>query len=138
MADKKYDLVIDAKNTTLGRVASYSAKQSLLGKKIVILNCDDVLLTGKKSLIIQKYNTIRAKGGSSLKGPQIPRIPFRIVKRTIRGMLPHKKARGIESLKNITCYNDTPLEFSESKKLSLTKPLKAKSTKLKDIVKELI
>ena len=29
-------IVLDAKNTVLGRLASYAAKQALLGKKIIV------------------------------------------------------------------------------------------------------
>ena len=32
-------LIIDANNAVMGRLASYVAKQAMLGKEIVIVNC---------------------------------------------------------------------------------------------------
>ena len=66
-------VVIDAKGSILGRLASYAAKQALLGKSIVIVNCKYALLTGKRATTIKEYNAIRRRGGSSLKGPFFPR-----------------------------------------------------------------
>ena len=80
-------IVIDGRNALLGRLASFAAKQSLLGKEISIVNCNEVVVSGKPKSIIGEYKEMRDKGGSSLKGPFFPRLPERIVKRTIRGML---------------------------------------------------
>ena len=47
--------VIDGENATLGRLASYVAKQALKGENIAILNCDKIIITGNKANIQEKY-----------------------------------------------------------------------------------
>ena len=128
-------VVIDASNAILGRLASFAAKQALLGKDIVIVNCNDALITGKKHSIISEYQETRTRGGSSLKGPHFPKSPERIVKRTIRGMLSYKQGRGLSAFKSIMCYNDTPDEYKEAKKIVAGKEKTAKTIKLSELSK---
>ena len=130
-------IVIDGKNALLGRLASFAAKQSLLGKEISIVNCNEVVVSGKPKSIIGEYKAMRNKGGSSLKGPFFPRLPERIVKRTIRGMLSHRQVRGRDALKRIRCYNETPVEFEKSKMIKSGKEKNIKKIKLRDLSKEI-
>jgi large subunit ribosomal protein L13 len=121
----------------LGRLASFAAKQSLLGKEISIVNCNEVVVSGKPKSIIGEYKEMRDKGGSSLKGPFFPRLPERIVKRTIRGMLSHRQGRGRDALKRIKCYNETPVEFEKSKMVKSGKEKNIKKIKLRDLSREI-
>ncbi len=130
-------IVVDGKNALLGRLASYVAKQSLLGKEISIVNCNEVVVSGKPKSVIGEYKEMRNKGGSSLKGPFFPKLPERIVKRTIRGMLSHRQGRGRDALKRIKCYNETPIEFENSKMIKSGKEKDIKKIKLKDLGKEI-
>jgi len=111
-------IVIDAVGGIMGRVASYAAKQSLMGKEVVIVNCNEILVTGDKVKIVEKYRALRNLAGWSLKGPKISRSPERLVKKAVRGMVPHKQARGRDALKRIKCYNRMPMEFSKVKPLT--------------------
>jgi large subunit ribosomal protein L13 len=129
------ELIINAKDGVLGRIASHAAKQSLLGKTITITNCNEAIITGRKQDIILKYKTLIAKGGSSQKGPKILKTPERIMKRTIRGMLSHKQSRGSEAHKRIICYNETPSEFEGRDSLSMIKDLKTNAITLKELSK---
>jgi large subunit ribosomal protein L13 len=131
------ELIIDASNATLGRLASYSAKQALLGRKIVILNCSEAVITGERKVIISKYRSLRKKGGGSLKGPKISKVPYMLVKRTIRGMLSHRQSRGSEAFKRIICYNGLPAEYVDSKKIIAGKNKPGKVLKIKDLVKDM-
>ena len=127
-------IIIDGANATLGRLASYAAKQALMGKEIVIVNANDVVIVGNRNNILEKYVIIVKKGGSSLKGPKISRTPERLLKRTIRGMLPHKKGRGEDAVDKIKCYNETPEEFKNSKKIIAGKTKTGKFMKLSELV----
>lgn len=109
--------IIDGTNAILGRLASYSAKQALLGEKIVILNCEKVIITGSRQDIREKFEGKRRKIGSGQKGPKHSRLAHFIVKRAIRGMLPHRKGRGKEALGRIMCYIGIPEEFKDAKKI---------------------
>ncbi len=128
-------IVIDGKDSVLGRVASYAAKQALLGKKIVILNCNDLLLTGGRNMILEQYSHMRSRGRGAQKGPIIPKVAEKIMKRTIRGMLEYTQKRGEAALDRIICYNATPKEFESAKKISLARELKIRTLKLGEIAR---
>lgn len=135
MTDNK--IIIDATNAPLGRLASFAAKQSLFGKSIVIVNCNSAIISGRRRSVIGEYKIARQRGGSSLKGPFFPKDPFRLVKRTIRGMLPYKNERGRTALKRIICFNDIPQEYEKAHKISLLKELKIKTINLEELSREI-
>lgn len=126
-------ILIDAAEAPLGRLASYAAKQSLFGKSIIITNCNNAVISGRKHFILNQYKKARARGGSSLKGPNISRIPQKIVKRAIRGMLPYKEGRGAVAFKNVICYNETPEEYKNAQKVTLKKMFSSKTLSLKEL-----
>ncbi len=129
-----HQIIIDATNATLGRLASYAAKQSLLGREVIIVNCNAVIISGAPQQTLNKYKKAKARGGSALKGPFFPRSPEKIMKRAIRGMLPdHREGRGKEALRRIMCYNLVPPEFEKEKKISSGKPKITKTITLKRI-----
>jgi large subunit ribosomal protein L13 len=108
------ELNIDATNLILGRLCSYAAKRSLLGDTVKIFNCENALMTGSKANIHDKYKA-RRKRGLPTKGPYFPTVSDRIVRRTVRGMLPYKKPKGRDALKRIMCYLGVPDEFKKAK-----------------------
>jgi len=126
-------IVIDASNMILGRLASYVAKQALLGKSLIIVNCNDAILSGSRANAIAEYIGIRKKGGASLRGPFFPKHPDRIVKRTVRGMLSYKQGRGEAALQRVICYNNTPKEFESAKKLNFVREQRTKTIKLSEL-----
>ncbi len=107
------EIIVDGENALLGRVASFAAKKLLLGNRVVILNCDKALMSGNKRNILEDFRTKMRKGGSSQKGPHHSREPRRIVKRAVRGMLPHKQTRGRAAFKMLKCYNKIPEEYKD-------------------------
>jgi large subunit ribosomal protein L13 len=107
-------MIIDARNLILGRLATFSAKKALQGKNIHIINCEDVIVSGSKKNVLHKYKT-KANRGSQFKGPFIPKIPERFVKRAIRNMLPYKNPRGREAFKRIKCYRGHPESIKKEK-----------------------
>lgn len=136
--EQKKILVLDGKDMVLGRLASYAAKQALLGKEIIVVNCNEIVITGRPRTTILEYKDSRQRGGASLNGPFFPKYPERIVKRTIRGMLSYKQGRGRDALKEIKCYNEIPPEFEKTEKVLIEKPKKGVRTiKLKDLSKEI-
>ena len=140
MAEKekvREQLVIDATGAILGRLSSYIAKQSMLGKKVIVLNCDKVLLSGKRKMIIHEYNIARRRGGTSLNGPHFPKHTDRIVKRTVRGMLAYTQQRGLDALKRVICYTNTPAEYVSVKKMTFESKTKAKTLALDELSKDI-
>ncbi len=100
-------MIIDASNLILGRLASYAARKVLLGEKVDIVNCEKAVITGSRANIIERYLQ-KVHRGIPLQGPYFPKMPDRIVRRTVRGMLPHKQAKGREAYKNVMCYIGVP------------------------------
>ncbi|MEK6888561.1 MAG: 50S ribosomal protein L13 [Nanoarchaeota archaeon] len=133
----KEKIVIDGTNSSLGRLASYAAKQALLGREIVILNCDSVALTGRKRMIIEEYKYVVTLGGYAQKGPYYrKRNSERLVKRTIRGMLNYKQGRGLAAFKRIMCYNLVPKEYESVKAIKIESKA-VKTMTMKELTKEL-
>ncbi len=100
---------IDAKGLILGRLGTVVAKKALLGEQINIYNCNEVVITGEKKRIFNDYKRKREMGTHST-GPFQPKVSFKFVKRSIRGMLPYKKSKGREALDRIKCFNGMPEE----------------------------
>lgn len=126
--------IIDGKKAVLGRLASYVAKESLKGEDVVILNCEQVIVTGNKKDIRNKFEEKRGRVGSGQKGPKHSRKPELIVKRAIRGMLPdHRRGRGKVAFRKIKCYEGIPKEFEESKKIVSGKDKKSKFISINEI-----
>ncbi len=94
--------VIDATDLILGRVAAYAARQALRGEKVIVVNCEKAVVTGSRSHLLAHYHHKVARGVPR-SGPFFPRTPDRIMRRTIRGMLPYKKGRGREAFARVTC-----------------------------------
>lgn len=110
--------VIDATNLSLGRLASYSAKQALLGEEVAIINSEKALITGNKKAILRRYFEKRDIG-TRYQGPFYPRTPHRLVKRVIRGMIPYKKPSGRVALALVKTYIGVPAELAEQEPISV-------------------
>jgi len=107
-------MIIDATNLVLGRLASFAAKKALLGEQVDIVNCEKAYITGSKDNIIKRYLQ-KTKMGTPSKGPFMHRSPHRLVRRTIRGMLPYKSYNGKRAFKRIMCHLGVPEEFNGKK-----------------------
>lgn len=102
--------VIDGDGLILGRMSSVVAKRLLKGETIDIVNAEKMVVSGKKQMVINKEKEFLNVGGHE-KGPVHFRQPHRIVRRTIRGMLPHRKAHGREAFKRLKVHIGVPDEF---------------------------
>lgn len=128
--------IIDGKNAILGRLASYVAKEALKGEEIAVLNCEQIIITGRKQDIEKKFKESRGRVGHSQKGPKISRVPHLIVKRAMRGMLPdHRSGRGRQAFKRIKCYKGIPKEFEEGKKITAGREKNIRHLKIGDLKK---
>ncbi|MBI2147751.1 50S ribosomal protein L13 [Candidatus Woesearchaeota archaeon] len=100
-------MIIDGTDLILGRMATFAAKQALLGESVDIVNCAKAVVSGKKANTYAFY-VQKASRGTPRKGAFVTRSPDRLVRRTIRGMLPYKNARGMEAFKRVMCYTGVP------------------------------
>lgn len=102
--------VIDAEGALVGRIATQAARQALHGKKVRVVNCEKAVVSGSKKFLVQEWRR-RFIQGVPRKGPYIHRYPDRIVRRIIRGMLPHHNPRGRVAFANTMCYIGVPTEL---------------------------
>lgn len=107
-------MIIDATNLILGRLATFAAKKALLGEKVDIINCEKAVITGDPKTTYARFKQKRDMG-IPLKGPYPSRMPDRIVRRTIRGMLPRKKAKGRYAFSRVMCYIGVPEKLKDKK-----------------------
>jgi large subunit ribosomal protein L13 len=106
--------IIDASGATLGRLSTHTAKRLLNGEEIAIVNSEKAIISGKKPKIKNEYKEKR-EVGTYRKGPFFPRTPDKIVKRTIRGMIPYQTPHGRTAFKKLKCYIGVPKEFDGKK-----------------------
>ncbi|WP_435076054.1 50S ribosomal protein L13 [Halococcus sp. AFM35] len=96
------DVVVDARDCILGRVASQVAERALDGETVAVVNAEEAIITGSDEDVMGVFEQ-RAQLGSD-SGPYYPKRPDRIMKRSIRGMLPYKRPRGREAFESIRVY----------------------------------
>ncbi|ACV48700.1 MULTISPECIES: 50S ribosomal protein L13 [Halomicrobium] len=108
VAEFDADVVVDARDCIFGRVASNVAQRALDGETIAVVNAEEAVITGNEDQIMEKFQKRREVGSD--RGPYYPKRPDGIFKRSIRGMLPHKKPRGREALSNVRVYVGNPYE----------------------------
>jgi large subunit ribosomal protein L13 len=110
MATTERAVIIDAKGLVLGRMASIVARRLLQGETIMVVNAEKAVMSGKKQSRVKEAKTF-LEVGHPKKGPFHPRRPDRIVRRTIRGMLPWKKPKGKQAYKRLRVFIDIPEEL---------------------------
>ncbi|MCX6709853.1 MAG: 50S ribosomal protein L13 [Candidatus Woesearchaeota archaeon] len=123
-------MIIDATDTMLGRVASYAAKKALMGEQVTILNCEKSVVSGSRAYVLAKYAK-KTDMGTPRKGPFFHRKTIMIMKRTVRGMLPHANSRAKEALSRVKCFDGVPEEFAGKKAEILKNANVSKLTNIK-------
>jgi len=108
---KKSDVIItDASNQIAGRLASRVAKELLKGNRVNVVNAESAVISGDPKFTVKTYDE-KIKRGDPYHGPFYPRIPDRMLKRMIRGMIPYKKAKGRDAFKRLRVFISVPEEF---------------------------
>lgn len=102
--------VINADGLILGRMASIIAKRLLKGEKIAVVNVEKAVISGKKKSKVREAKEFLEVGHPG-KGPMHPRRPDRILRRTIRGMLPYKQPKGKQAYKRLRVFIGVPDEL---------------------------
>ncbi len=103
-------MIVDGKNLVAGRLASKVAKAIVKGEKVIVINAEDVIIRGNKESTLEKFyeRTHAAVHSNPHYGPKYDRVPSKILRRMIKGMLP-KGPRAVERyIKMVTIYNSTP------------------------------
>ncbi len=116
-------MVVDATGLILGRMASIIAKRLLQGEAIIVVNAEKAVISGGRQSRVKEAKAF-LDVGHPRKGPFHPRSPDRIVRRTVRGMLPRRKPKGQQAYKRLRVFLSVPKGF-ESKELQTIHGAKA-------------
>jgi large subunit ribosomal protein L13 len=111
VAEFDADTVVDARDCILGRVASQVAERVIDGERIAVVNAERAVVTGSQENVVGTFRERRRVGSD--RGPAYPKRPDGIFKRSIRGMVPHKRDRGREAFENVRVYVGNPYDESE-------------------------
>ncbi len=139
--EQREPLIVDGAGHLLGRTASVVAKKLLSGERVIIVNGEQLVISGDKDYQVKTFadkleiKTIHSPRHS----PHHFRRPDMYVKRSVRGMLPHKKPRGREALRNLTVYIGMPKELADKTPISIPEAaaskLRTKSITVGDLLK---
>ncbi|KAL0089994.1 60S ribosomal protein L16, partial [Phycomyces blakesleeanus] len=119
-------VVIDGKGHLLGRLASIVAKQALNGQKVVIVRCEELNVSGEFFRNKLKYHAYLNKRCvvNPRRGPFHFRAPSRILYKAMRGMVPHKTARGAAALDRIKVFEGIPPPYDRMKRMVIPDALR--------------
>ncbi|MEW6222318.1 MAG: 50S ribosomal protein L13 [Candidatus Hadarchaeota archaeon] len=114
-------LIIDGKDLILGRLATFAAKKLLEGEKVTIVNADEVIISGRKDSILEEYRTwLETRTVTNpRKGPFHPKRPEDLIRKSIRGMLPWKTARGKDAFHRLRVHGGVPEELAGKEKVAV-------------------
>ncbi len=104
-------MIVDGENHVLGRLATSVVEELKEGEEVHIFNADKVIVKGRPKKTVESYRQ-KYERGSRDYGPYFPKNARRIVKRTIKGMLPNNK-EGRKMLKRVKTYSKAPEEDAE-------------------------
>lgn len=124
-------VIIDGKGHLLGRLASIVAKQLLNGQKVVVVRCEQLNISGDFFRNKLKFHDYLRKSTryNKKKGPFHFRAPSRILYKAIRGMIPHKTARGAAALERLKVFEGVPPPYDVKKRVVV--PLALRVLRLK-------
>ncbi len=110
-------ILINGENVIMGRLASFVAKKAIEGEQVTIVNAEKALITGTRDAAMQKLKVRLKIGGKGNpeEGPKFGRMPDRVLRMSVRGMLPWKSSRGKEAYRRVHVYIGIPEEFEGKK-----------------------
>merc|ERR1712032_1749461 len=112
------EVLIDGRGHMQGRLASIIAKELLNGQKVTVVRCEAINISNSLYRQQLKYTAFKrlTNNVNPKHGPFHYRAPSKIFWRVIRGMLPHKPARGAAALDRLTLHEGCPHPYDLKKK----------------------
>jgi large subunit ribosomal protein L13 len=108
-------MIVNAEKMVAGRLSSKVAKALINGETITIVNAENVVLVGRKEDLLRKFvaRVDAAVKSNPHYGPKYDRIPSKMLRKMVKGMLPNKSRTNERLISNLTVYNSIPKEFKE-------------------------
>lgn len=129
LADTNSLIVINGDGHIAGRLCSNISKMLLDGQRVVVVNSEKILISGRRKSIFFE-NEKRLEIGSIVNpkhGPFHPRRPDTYFTKMVRGMLPRDKTKGIEAKKRLRVYISVPEKYEKIKSISVKNAQATKS-----------
>ncbi|MFB6292582.1 MAG: 50S ribosomal protein L13 [Candidatus Nanohaloarchaea archaeon] len=104
--------VIDAEDKILGRLATRIAREAKKGNEVRVINSEKAVISGDEEEIKSDYRQ-KHERGTRHDGPYYPKAPDRILKRTVRNMLPYKSSDGREMFEKVKTYLGHPHDLKD-------------------------
>ncbi len=110
-------VVIDLKDLVLGRASTQIAKRLLKGESIELVNAEKAVIKGPRDYLLARYKkrVDMAVVGNPHYGPKYSRMPDKIVKRTIKGMLPNVTRGRKPALERLQVHIGVPESLQKEK-----------------------
>lgn len=125
-------VVIDGKGHLLGRLASIVAKQLLSGQNVVVVRAEEINVSGnffhaklKFQNFLRKKSVVNPRRGGNIHY----RAPSRFFWRVVRGMMPHKTARGAAAMERMKVFEGIPEPYSSKKRMVVPAALRVQRLK---------
>merc|ERR1712106_1097228 len=109
-----------------GRLASLVAKQLLRGQRVVVVRCEGINISGSLFRNNLKFHEFLRKANNTNPRRRFVhyRSPSRIFWRVLRGMTPHKSARGKAALQRLKVFDGIPFPYDQRKRMVVPSALK--------------
>ena len=120
------EIIIDGRAHITGRLASKVAHELLRGQRLVVVRCESLVLSGSLFRNNLWFHEFLRKANNTNPRRQFKhfRSPSRMFWRIIRGMLPHKTARGAAALQRLKVFEGMPHPYDKKKKMVVPMALK--------------
>merc|ERR1711935_1029211 len=120
------EVIIDGKGHLMGRLASIVAKSLLRGQKVVVVRCEALNISGSLFRNKLKFHEFLRKANNTNPRRNFKhyRSPSRIFWRVLRGMTPHKEARGKAALQRLKVFEGVPYPYDQRKRMVVPQALK--------------
>lgn len=106
--------VVNADRLILGRMATTVAKRLLMGEEIAVVNAEKAVISGRKGNKVTEAKEFLGVGGVN-RGPYHYRRPDKIVRKTIKGMLPFQQPKGKEAYRRLKVFIGVPEDLKNVK-----------------------
>merc|ERR1719465_319579 len=120
------EIIVDGRGHLVGRLASKVAKEILRGQRVVVVRCEQLVLSGSLFRNKLNYHEFLRKACNTNPRRQFKhfRSPSRMFWRSLRGMTPHKTSRGKAALQRLKVFEGIPSPYDQKKRMVVPEALK--------------
>lgn len=117
--------VIDGSNLIYGRLATAVAKMIMSGEEVVVLNAEQIIVTGERSEVLKDFkHKVDLGEVTKRKGPFYPRRADLLFKRCVRGMIPRYTTTGRDAYRELKVFVGAPKQFETATKVEVAQAQK--------------